>query len=208
MNRIGTTLTAALLAAVSVVATADPVDAGPHHSVIPESGGDAGVAAAAKRGAEAMSALQTRLAGRLMAEMARGGPVAAVGVCRDEAQQLTASVSAELGVEIGRTSHRLRNPLNVARPWVVPLLPAYAGRRAEDAGMRIVDLGDRVGVVKPLATQPLCLNCHGDRDAMAPEIREMIAKAYPSDEATGFALGEVRGLIWAEVPKAGLGGND
>ncbi|MBK7250898.1 MAG: DUF3365 domain-containing protein [Gammaproteobacteria bacterium] len=207
MNRIGTTLTAALLAAVSVVATADPV-ASAHRRDATETGGDAEAAAAAKRGIEAMSALQTRLAGRLMAEMARGGPVAAVGVCRDEAQQLTASVSAELGVEIGRTSHRLRNPLNVARPWVVPLLPAYAGRRAEDAGMRIVDLGDRVGVVKPLATQPLCLNCHGDRDAMAPEIREMIAKAYPSDEATGFALGEVRGLIWAEVPKAGLGGND
>jgi len=207
VNRIGTTLTAALLAAVSVAATADPV-ASPHRRDATETGGDAEMAAAAKRGIEAMSALQTRLAGRLMAEMARGGPVAAVGVCRDEAQQLTASVSAELGIEIGRTSHRLRNPVNVARPRVAQLLPAYAGRRAEDAGMRIVDLGDRVGVVKPLATQPLCLNCHGDRDAMAPDVREMIAKAYPSDEATGFAPGEVRGLIWAEVPKAGPGGNN
>lgn len=154
-----------------------------------------------QRAEAAMTALQRQLSARLLAEMGKGGPAAAVKVCRDEAQALTAKVVAEQGIEIGRTSHRLRNPANAPRPWVAKLLPAYAGRKADEVGLQAVDLGDRVGVVKPLPTQPLCLGCHGERGAMAPEVREMVASAYPQDAATGFTAGEVRGLIWAEVPR-------
>lgn len=162
---------------------------------------DPQLSAAAQRGEAAMTALQRQLSARLMEELGRGGPEAAVKVCRDEAQQLTERVVAEQGIELGRTSHRLRNPANAPRPWVAKLLPAYAGRKADEVEPTVVDLGDRVGVVKPLPLQQLCLTCHGDRSAMAPEVRAMIERAYPEDEATGFALGEVRGLVWAEVPR-------
>lgn len=162
---------------------------------------DPATVAAAQRAEAAMSALQRQLSARLLAEMGKGGPAAAVRVCRDEARAITDAVSAEQGIEIGRTSHRLRNPANAPRPWVAKLLPSYAGRQAAEVGPQTVDLGDRVGVVKPLPTQPLCLGCHGERSAIAPQVREMIASAYPADEATGFAVGEVRGLIWAEVPR-------
>lgn len=164
--------------------------------------------AAVQRADAAMTALQQQLSARLLAEMSTGGPSAAVKVCRDEAQAITAKVAAEQGMEIGRTSHRLRNPANAARPWVAKLLPSYAGRKADEVGPQIVDLGERVGVVKPLPTQPLCLGCHGERSAMAPEVGEMIASAYPQDEATGFTAGEVRGLIWAEVPRESRGARE
>lgn len=170
---------------------ADPVAAPP----------DPAIAAAAARAEAATTALQRQLSARLLAEMGKGGPAAAVKVCRDEAQAITAEVVAEQGIEIGRTSHRLRNPANAPRPWVAKLLPSYAGRKAEEVGPQTVDLGDRVGVVKPLPMQPLCLGCHGERSAMAPAVREIIASAYPQDEAMDFAAGEVRGLIWAEVPR-------
>lgn len=157
--------------------------------------------AAVGQAEQAMTALQRRLSARLLEEMGKGGPTAAVRVCRDEAQKLTAAVSAEQGIELGRTSHRLRNPANAPRAWVAKLLPTYAGRQAAEVAPVVVDLGDRVGIVKPLPTQPLCLACHGERSAMAPEVQEMIASAYPADEATGFTQGEVRGVIWAEIPK-------
>lgn len=161
--------------------------------------------AAVDRAQQAMVSLQQRLSARLLEEMGKGGPTAAVRVCRDEAQKLTAAVSAEQGVELGRTSHRLRNPANAPRPWVAKLLPAYAGRQAAEVAPAVVDLGDRVGVVKPLPTQPLCLACHGERKAMTPEVLKMLSSAYPRDEATGFVPGEVRGVIWAEVPKIARG---
>jgi len=183
LNRLS--LIAVLLIVSNTPALADDVPADP-----------------AARAQAAMTALQQRLSARLLAEMDSGGPAAAVRVCRDEAQQLTAAVVAEQGIEIGRTSHRLRNLANAPRPWVAKLLPGYAGRKAGEVQPRVVDLGDRIGVVKPLPMQPLCLSCHGAPEALAPEVRHIIASAYPHDEATGFALGEVRGLIWAEVPKA------
>ena len=40
--------------------------------------------------------------------------------------------------------------------------------------------------------------CHGDN--IAPEIAARIAEHYPQDRATGFSEGDLRGLIWAEVP--------
>src|SRR5512134_3373466 len=61
--------------------------------------------------------LQRRLGARLKSELERGGPVLAVAVCRDSAQIMTADVAEQWGIQVGRTSHRLRNPGNAPRPW-------------------------------------------------------------------------------------------
>ena len=43
-----------------------------------------------------------------------------------------------------------------------------------------------------------CLACHGSE--VSPEVREAIAARYPGDRATGFAVGDLRGALWVEVP--------
>jgi len=65
----------------------------------------------------------------------------------------------------------------------------------------LADLGDRVGVVRPITVVGLCTRCHGDPASFSPELRAAISKAYPDDRATGFAEGDLRGFFWAEVPK-------
>ena len=45
-----------------------------------------------------------------------------------------------------------------------------------------------------------CLQCHGKVDDLAPEVRDVLAKNYPQDRATGFAAGDLRGWFWVEVP--------
>jgi hypothetical protein len=65
----------------------------------------------------------------------------------------------------------------------------------------VIDLGDRVGVLRPIGTLGMCTTCHGDEAAMGPELRELIAESYPDDEATGFEVGDLRGWLWAEVPR-------
>jgi hypothetical protein len=157
------------------------------------------------RASAAMQALQSALIGRLRAEMERGGPVAAVTVCRDEAQAITARVAKEQGLALGRTSHRLRNPANAPAPWMAAAVVAGEGKKAAEVQPVVVDLGDRVGVMRPIGTIEMCTSCHGPADEVAARLGSKLATAYPQDRATGFAVGDLRGWMWAEVPKDGDG---
>jgi hypothetical protein len=105
----------------------------------------------------ASQALQAGLLERLTTELGRGGPAAAVQVCRDEAQAITARVSSTEGVALGRTSHRLRNSGNSPRPWVRPYLDAAAGKKAEEVPARVVDLEDRVGLLRSIGVLGMCI---------------------------------------------------
>ncbi|MDT4883752.1 hypothetical protein FQZ97_1198250 [compost metagenome] len=55
-------------------------------------------------------------------------------------------------------------------------------------------------MMRGIATEPGCLACHGTQ--MAPQVRAAIAAHYPDDAATGFAVGDLRGGLWVEVPAA------
>jgi len=154
--------------------------------------------AAAGRGAELLAPFKRDLKQALQKGLAEG-PVAAVEVCQLRAPEIAASYSKS-GVEIGRSSHRLRNPANAPRDWMLPIIDAYLAQ-PDDAGPRVVELADdRVGYAEPIKTQPLCLACHGS--SLAPQLAEAIKARYPEDRATGFAEGELRGIFWAEFPQA------
>ena len=140
-------------------------------------------------------ALFGRLMGRLTEAMGAGGPAGAVTVCQHEAHGLAAAVAKEKGVAIGRTSHQLRSPLNAPPDWARPLVDA---RRSTPAFVAHPD--GRLGVLEPIRLKAACLACHGDPAAIAPAVKEALAKDYPRDEATGFREGDLRGWFWVEVP--------
>ena len=150
---------------------------------------------------EAIRVLQAGLVEALTGGMKEGGPPSAIHVCRDEAQTITDGVARETGIEVGRTSHRLRNPINAPRPWAEALVREAAGMKTSEVEAHVVDLGDRVGVLKPINTLGLCTNCHGAPDAIEASVRQALADAYPEDDAVGFTVGDLRGWMWAEVPK-------
>jgi len=159
------------------------------------------VTAALGRANAALQELQTTLIGRLSAAMAAGGPAAAITVCRDEAQTLTATVGAKHGVMMGRTSDRLRNPTNAPRRWAAPTVASHAGSKVADVAPVVLDLGLRVGVLRPIGTQEFCLACHGAPESIDVSVREVLKTAYPADAAVGFSAGDLRGWMWAEVTK-------
>jgi len=104
------------------------------------------------------------------------------------------------GVAVGRTSHRLRNPANAPEPWMVPLLDELRAAAPRPGSWHAVDLGARgTGYVEPIYLQPLCATCHGE--AVEGALLERIRTLYPTDEAVGFHVGELRGLFWAIVPR-------
>jgi len=157
--------------------------------------------AAIARAQKAFAHVQSVLKARLEAEMKAGGPEAAVRVCRDEAQALTAGVARDQRLEVGRTSHRLRNPSNAPRAWALSTVASHAGKKAAGVTPVVVDLGDRIGVLGPIPTGEVCTVCHGAEATLPPSIAAAIRDAYPADRATGFAPGDLRGWMWAEVTK-------
>jgi thiamine biosynthesis lipoprotein len=135
----------------------------------------------------------------LKAALQRGmasGPEKALQTCRLEAPRI-AQASAAPDVELGRTSHRLRNPANAPRPWVEPLLARYASGEAPIAAQVVSISEGRIGYVEPIRAEALCLTCHGER--LPPPVATEIARLYPEDQATGFAEGDFRGVFWAEM---------
>lgn len=157
------------------------------------------IRSAVGRADAAIAELQRTLLTRLTETMGQGGPQAAVSVCRDEAQALTKTVGSSSGLTIGRTSHRVRNAANAPRAWAADTVSTHAGRPVADAQPHVFDLGGRVGVLKPIGTQPMCLTCHGPRDSIDTSIVDSLKSAYPDDRAVDFAAGDLRGWFWAEV---------
>jgi Protein of unknown function (DUF3365) len=133
--------------------------------------------------------------------LAQGGPASAVGFCHLDATAITQRVGRREGIAAGRTSDRLRNPANAPRPWAAQLVRAHAGQPAKSVEGFAVDLGDKVGVLRPIAEQPLCAGCHGPENQLAPGVRVALRSRYPADRAIGFGEGEIRGWFWVEMPK-------
>ena len=148
-------------------------------------------------------ALRTRLADA----MNQGGPANAARVCAEEAKGMTANVQKETGVSVGRASLRLRNAESAPPAWVGAWLTAQGERKAEGVtGMSaVVDTptGKMARVIKPIAVEAACLSCHGDPASIAGEVRGLLKEKYPSDHATGYAIGDLRGALWAEAPVGG-----
>jgi Protein of unknown function (DUF3365) len=144
----------------------------------------------------AIGALASRLRSRLQAVLTESGPVAAAEVCSVEAQALAAQVAQETGVRVGRSSLRLRNPANAAPPWVAEWLTAQGERPV--AGFSRLD-GDVARVLKPLTVEAPCLTCHGPAEGIPAEVKALLASRYPADAAVGYAVGDLRGAVWAEL---------
>jgi hypothetical protein len=57
-------------------------------------------------------------------------------------------------------------------------------------------------VYKPVAVSANCLACHGNTAAQSPALRARLNALYPNDKATGYRVGEWRGVIRVTVAGA------
>lgn len=144
--------------------------------------------------AKAKDELFTKLSARLMAVMQADGPVAAIDVCSKEAVTLADAVGKAHGVEIGRTSYKLRNPANSPRNWAKP----FVDNRTDTPQHVLLEDGS-LGALFPIHLKVKCLMCHGQPDDILDVVKPQLANLYPNDDATGFKLDELRGWFWVEV---------
>ncbi len=188
------------LIATTLIAASIPTTAAEPHA-IPRDAVPAALAPAVVRGDAAIDAFRDRLLARLNEAIAKGGPVHAIGVCRSDAPAIAKDVGEQHHLRLGRTAQRLRNPTNAPPEWARSALQATSGGKAVDVKPSVLDLGDRIGMLRPIAVGPMCTRCHGAVEAIDPDVRAALSRDYPSDQATQFAPGDLRGFFWVEVPK-------
>jgi hypothetical protein len=139
-----------------------------------------------------------------------GQPATALGVCASVAQNI-ARRHEQQGWRVRRVSEKVRNPANVPDAEELAVLRGW--QDAHTAGrltliterQEIVIAGSRryVHYMKPIfIAAPMCLQCHGAPDKLAPGVADALKALYPQDQATGYAVGDLRGAVSVKIPIA------
>ena len=153
--------------------------------------------ASLEKGAKLLAPFKQGLQQALISGLANGH-TEAVDACKLMAPSIAESLSIE-GVVVGRSSDQLRNPLNSSPGWVVPILQRYSNNKSDIHPVTVSLESHRSGYVEPIIVKPLCMTCHGDN--IEPGLSAHIARLYPDDQATGYLVGDLRGVFWIEFSK-------
>ena len=138
------------------------------------------------------------LSSEVVKAIEEGGLTHAVDYCHLKASPLTDSLSKANKVVIDRVSDQYRNPLHKADALDLQVLDTYRQQIASGQELQphLEMTGDIVIFYSPiLLLNPLCLQCHGEPGStMDAQVNEFIKTKYPDDLATGYKLGDLRGL--------------
>jgi hypothetical protein len=143
-----------------------------------------------------------QLSNRLMAAMKEGGPEKAIEVCQVVSPEIEKSLSGE--AQVLRVSQKPRNPEHRASEVESMVLDLWAARLKEGKPIGAVVVPTETGrvVMAPIQISgEMCLSCHGIGEQIKPETAAALKKAYPSDEATGYSLNDLRGAFVARFTK-------
>ena len=149
----------------------------------------------------AIKEFATSLQGSLVAAMQSGGPVEAITVCNQIAPTIASELSKKYGFEVARTSLKVRNPNNSPDAWQTDVLNQFERRKEQGEKVNTlvfseiitVDNSQEMRLMKAIPTGQVCLTCHGSN--IPESVHASLKELYPNDQATGYALGDIRGAF-------------
>ncbi len=164
---------------------------------------------AEQRARTAIAIFAKRLQNQLETAIKAGGAASAVEVCQTVAPAVTAQTSKDRDLDIARTALRLRNPANTPDAWERGVLQRFetdigTGKNPANLWARTVEDSPAGPVLRYMAAIPtggVCLTCHGED--IPEDVQARLDTLYPDDQATGFALGDLRGAFTVRVPLDG-----
>lgn len=141
------------------------------------------------------------LKGSLVTAMKSAGPVEAINVCNEVAPTIARELSKKYGMEIARTSLKVRNHTNAPDSWEENVLNIFEKRKLDGEPIKTLtfseiitaDGSQEMRMMKAIPTGEVCLLCHGRN--IADPVQASLNKLYPNDQATGFSLGDIRGAF-------------
>lgn len=139
------------------------------------------------------SEMQTVLLKNVGEAIQQGGTEFAVGFCNLEAVPLTDSISKKHQVKIQRLSDKNRNPKNAVESESDKL--AWEKIKKEKTDFIKQTQTGEIYYYKPIPIgMPTCIQCHGNRSDISKKTLEVIDIKYPDDKATGYEMGDLRGM--------------
>jgi len=148
--------------------------------------------AIARFGAEMMAALTHAVT--------ENGPAGALSVCNVVAPDIAVAHARE-GWFLSRITKLPRNESNRASTDQEKILERFA----TDSDLNFVaqwddpETKEKFFYYKPIVMKEICVNCHGEKSKLGDGVAEKLAELYPSDEATGYKVGDLRGMFAVEV---------
>lgn len=133
--------------------------------------------------------------------------LSAMVFCTEQADSLTKSVNEKLPsyASVRRATLKARNSSNKADTLDEGVMDQFIREIAENKDVKtkplLVETLSSYRIYKPLMIQPVCLKCHGDENKISSDIKKVIIDKYPQDMATGFKLGDLRGVVVSEIKK-------
>lgn len=162
--------------------------------------------AVVERGSAITRAAFQELSTSLGQAIQEGGIEHALQFCKVEALPLTDSLSTHYDVQLRRATHRPRNPSNRADSLEMETIRDYISRLERDEELKpaVYQREDQIIFHAPIViNNGLCLNCHGTvGDQINERDMELLKELYPDDKATGFTMGELRGIWSVAFPDA------
>lgn len=143
---------------------------------------------------------------KLKGALQNGGVENAISFCNLNAMPLVDSLSKIYGAEIKRVTLKARNPNDLPNDTEKKLLEAYAYQWKDSiplqANVQAMDDGKYLFTKPILIDNELCLKCHGSLDnGLTKETDDFLKKKYPIDKATGYQLGDLRGMWSITIAK-------
>lgn len=153
-----------------------------------------------KKGEEVAANLRGELASKLKTKILLDGAAQAIPFCSKNALELTAQATKTTGViSVKRTSDKIRNQKNRADAKDLEAI-AHLAKSKEPYYLIKNSAAKTVSFYKPLLIQGVCLSCHGNEKNIPEDVKKQLAALYPQDLATGYALGDLRGVIRVDMP--------
>ena len=139
------------------------------------------------------------LSSQLGKAVAQAGLTNAITFCSVHGIAITSSVGVTNQVELRRVTQQPRNPQNRADTNELALIQRFQAQLAGGVSPKPIVTTNRGGHLTcyaPIVLKlPLCLSCHGQPGAdINADVMDLLKQNYPQDEATGFRMGQLRGL--------------
>jgi hypothetical protein len=147
----------------------------------------------------------------LLQELTQKGPAEAIQACSAVALDL-AKKHEQQGWRIRRVSQKVRNPADVPDGYETAILNRFEALHAEGKlspdfeHVEVVTEAEKpyLRYLKPITIAvPLCLTCHGNPAELSPEVKVKLQALYPTDQATGYRLHDLRGAVSIRIPIEG-----
>ena len=152
---------------------------------------------------------QEALSKELMQAFQEKGLEKAIRYCNLQAIPIVDSLSEKYDAQIRRVSMKTRNPENIPDDQEKKILneilqTAEVGSNIQEE--KVIIFEKEILYTKPiLITNSFCLNCHGTPGKEIQETNyKTLKELYPDDQATGYSVGDLRGMWSIRISKSAL----